>query len=400
MLNDAKIKAAKATGKRYELVDGAGLYLEVTATGGKIWRYRYRLMGQREKVRIGAYPAVPLTEARTRRAELEAMVVRGKSPVRETAREKQLASQAGTVGELVVLYQADLAKRTKDGGGNMAWQFTAYITPRLGRYPLADITATDILNFLDDIKKDAPASAMAIHGTVRRMFDFAIGRQLMRTNPGSAIPLRVIGEKKARTRALSPDEIGILLRSLDSAKGEVTTLQAFPLLLLTMVRRNELLESTWNEFDLDGATWSIAGERTKNGNAHVVPLSAQAVAILRKLKRTYGGVGLVLPGRTPSKCLSTGTLHESMTRNSNFGIARFTPHDFRRTASTLLHEQGWNTDVIEKALNHTMVGVRGIYNRAEYLDKRREMLQAWADYLDALKTGAKVVPIGKSKTAA
>jgi hypothetical protein len=218
LLNDAKIKAAKATGKRYELVDGAGLYLEVTATGGKIWRYRYRLMGQREKVKIGAYPAVPLTEARARRAELEAMVVRGKSPVRETAREKQLASQAGTVGELVVQYQADLAKRTKDGGDKMAWQFTAYITPKIGRYPLADITATDILNFLDAIKKEAPASAMAIHGTVRRMFDFAIGRQLMRTNPGSAIPLRVIGEKKARTRALSPEEIGILLRSLDSCR--------------------------------------------------------------------------------------------------------------------------------------------------------------------------------------
>jgi integrase len=399
MLNDAKIKAAKATGKRYELVDGAGLYLEVTATGAKIWRYRYRLMGQREKVKIGAYPAVPLTEARARRAELEAMVVRGKSPVREMAREKQLAGQAGTVEELVVLYQADLAKRTKDGGDNMAWHFTAYITPKIGRYPLADITPTDILSFLDGIKKEAPASAVAIHGTTRRMFDFAIGRQLMISNPAAAIPLRVIGEKKARTRALSTTEIGTLLRGLDGARGEPATLLTFPLLLLTMVRREELLGATWGEFDIDEALWTIPGERTKNGKAHVVPLSPQVVAILMELKRIYGGIGLILPGRAPGKGLSTGTLHESMTRNGNFGIERFTPHDFRRTASTILHEQGWNTDVIEKALNHTMKGVRGVYNKAEYLPQRREMLQAWADYLDALKTGAKVVPIGSGKAA-
>lgn len=181
--------------------------------------------------------------------------------------------------------------------------------------------------------------------------------------------------------------------------SEPTTLQSFRLLLLTMVRRNELLESTWEEFNLDDALWTIPGERTKNGKAHVVPLSRQAVAALHELKETYGGIGLVLPGRTPGKGLSTGALHEAMTRNGSFGIARFTPHDFRRTASTILHEQGWNTDVIEKALNRTMKGVRGVYNKAEYLDQRREMLQAWANYLDALKQGAKVVPIGKGKAA-
>lgn len=399
MLNDTQIKALKATGKRYEKAFKGGLYLEVTATGAKIWRYRYRLLGQREKVRIGPYPAVSLKEANARHLELASMVARGKSPAREIERANQQAGQAGTVKELVDLYQADLAKRAKDKGEGMAWHFTAYITPKLGRYPLADITPTDILSFLDGIKKEAPASAMAIHGTARRMFDFAIGRQLMLSNPAAAIPLRVIGEKKARTRALSTGEIGTLLRSLDGARGEPVTIAAFPLLLLTMVRREELLGATWGEFDMSEALWTIPGERTKNGKAHVVPLSHQAVAILKDLKRIYGGIGLVLPGRTPGKGLSTGTLHESMTRNGNFGIERFTPHDFRRTASTILHEQGWNTDVIEKALNHTMKGVRGVYNKAEYLPQRREMLQAWADYLDALKTGATVVPIGQGKAA-
>jgi integrase len=229
------------------------------------------------------------------------------------------------------------------------------------------------------------------------MFDFAIARQVMIINPAAAIPSRAVGEKKARTRALEPREIGQLLRALDGARGEAETINAFRLLLLTMVRREEFLQATWVEFNLDSALWTIPGERTKNGKAHVVPLSSQAVEILLEQKESTGGIGLILPGRTPGKALSTGTLHESMKRNSSFGIAAFTPHDFRRTASTILHEQGWNSDVIEKALNHTMKGVRGIYNKAEYLDQRREMLQAWGNYVMALKDGAKVIPIGASK---
>lgn len=399
--NDAQIRALKATGQRYErTVDGKdGLYLDVTAIGVKVWRYRYRLLGQREKVTIGPYPVITLSEARARHLEMAAMVARGRSPARELERERIQSHQAGTVGELVSLYQKDLASRTKDQGASRAWHFTAYITPKLGRHPLADVTPADILHLLDGIKKTAPASAMAVHGTMKRMFDFAIGRQLMATNPAGAIPPRVVGEKKPRTRALSPGEIGTLLRNIDGAKGEPATVQAFPLLLLTMVRRNELLGSTWEEFDMERATWTIPGGRTKNGKTHIVPLSTQALALLKTMKQTYTGVGLVLPGIKPKQGLSTGTLHGCMERNSNFGIARFTPHDFRRTASTILHEQGWNTDVIEKALNHTMKGVRGVYNKAEYLDQRREMLQAWADYLDTLKAGAKVVSIGKGKAA-
>ena len=144
---------------------------------------------------------------------------------------------------------------------------------------------------------------------------------------------------------------------------------------------------------MEQGLWSIEGERTKNGKPHLVPLSSQALAILRDLHKQSGGIGLVLPGRQPGKGISTGTLHESIKRNNCHGIAPFTPHDFRRTASTMLHEQGWNTDVIEKAMNHTMQGVRGVYNRAEYLEQRSEMLQAWANYLDKLKAGAEVIQL-------
>lgn len=405
MLTDAKIKAAKATGKRYEIVVGDGLYLDVTAAGVKTWRYRYRILGQREKVTIGQYPAVRLAEARARHLEMAAMVARDRSPARELAQERQQTKQAGTVAELSTLYRADLAKRSKNGGEGVAWQFTAHIEPKLGRLRLADVTPQDVLHFLDGIKKGkkkaAPVSAITVHGTLRRMFNFAVGRQLIATNPAAAIPARVIGEKRPRDRNLSPDEIGTLLRALSEAKGEPTTLLSFQILLLTMVRRSELLEAPWDEFDLDGALWTIPESRTKNGKAHLVPLSRQVVALLESIGKTTGRIGLVLPGRNPKKPISTGTLHECMKRNEGFGIVPFTPHDFRRTASTILHEQGWNSDVIEKALNHTMKGVRGVYNKAEYIDQRREMLQVWADYLDALKSGAKVTPIGaRKKTAA
>lgn len=405
MLTDAKIKAAKATGRRYELVDGDGLYLDVTAAGVKTWRYRYRILGQREKITIGQYPAVGLAEARARHLEMAAMVARDRSPARELAQERQQTKQAGTVAELSTLYRADLAKRSKNSGEGVAWQFTAHIEPKLGRLRLADVTPQDVLNFLDGIKKGkkkaAPISAIAVHGTLRRMFDFAVGRQLISSNPAAAIPARVVGEKRPRDRKLSPDEIGTFLRALDEAKGNSTTLLSFQILLLTMVRRSELLEAPWEEFDLDAALWTIPESRTKNGKPHLVPLSRQVVALLESIGKTTGRIGIVLPGQNPKRPISTGTLHECMKRNKNFGIARFTPHDFRRTASTILHEQGWNSDAIEKALNHTMKGVRGVYNKAEYIDQRREMLQAWADYLDALKSGAKVMPIGaRKKTAA
>lgn len=399
MLNDLQIKALKATGKRYEVAFSNGLYLDVTPTGSKIWRYRYRLHGQREKVTIGPYPGVGLKDANAKYLELAAMVAKGKSPAREQEREKQRANEARTIEDLTTLYRADLTQRSKYTDAGRGWIFDAYIIPKLGRYPLADITPTDVLRVLDGIRETAPASAIAVHGTLKRMFDFAIARQAMLINPAAAIPARAIGEKRSRSRALSPQEIGVLLRNLDSAKGEPETLNAFRLLLLTMVRREELLQATWDEFNLDSALWTIPGERTKNGKAHVVPLSSQALEILQEQKESTGGVGLVLPGRTSGRPLSTGTLHESMKRNSSFGIAAFTPHDFRRTASTILHEQGWNSDVIEKALNHTMKGVRGIYNKAEYLEQRRQMLQAWGSYVMALNDGAKVVPIGAAKSA-
>ncbi len=399
MLNDLQIKALKATGKRYEITFGNGLYLDITPTGSKIWRFRYRLHGQREKVTIGPYPAIGLKDANSKYLELAAMVAKGKSPAREQEREKQRTEEARTIEELAKLYRADLSQRSKNTDAGRGWIFDAYIIPKIGRYPLADITPTDVLRLLDGVRTTAPASAIAVHGTLKRMFDFAIGRQAMLINPAAAIPSRAVGEKKARTRALDPREIGILLRALDNAKGEAETINAFRLLLLTMVRREEMLQATWGEFNLDTALWTIPSERTKNGKAHVVPLPSQAVEILQERKQSNGGVGLVLPGRTSGKSLSTGTLHESMKRNNSFGIAAFTPHDFRRTASTILHEQGWNSDVIEKALNHTMRGVRGIYNKAEYLDQRREMLQSWGDYVMALKGGATIVPIGVAKSA-
>lgn len=399
MLNDLQIKALKATGKRYEVTFGGGLYLDITPTGSKIWRYRYRLHSQREKVTIGPYPAIGLKDANAKYLELAAMVAKGKSPSREQEREKQRTDEARSIEELATLYRADLSQRSKNTDAGRGWIFDAYIIPKIGRYPLADIAPTDILRLLDGIRATAPASAIAVHGTLKRMFDFAIGRQVMLINPAAAIPSRAVGEKKARTRALAPQEIGQLLRSLDGAKGEAETINSFRLLLLTMVRREELLQATWGEFNLDSALWTIPAERTKNAKAHVVPLSSQAVEILLEQKESTGGVGLILPGRTPGKGLSAGTLHESMKRNNSFGIAAFTPHDFRRTASTILHEQGWNSDAIEKALNHTMKGVRGIYNKAEYLDQRREMLQAWGRYVMALKDGANVVPIGTNAAA-
>lgn len=208
MLNDMQIKALKATGKRYEVSFKDGLYLDVTASGVKTWRYRYRLQGQREKIIIGPYPAIGLKQANAKHLEYAAMVANKASPARELERDKQLAGEARTVEELAKLYRIDLSQRSKNPDGGRGWLFDAYIIPKIGRYPLADIVQTDVLHFLDAIKTNAPASALAVHGTLKRMFDFAIGCELMTVNPAAEIPARAIAENSHAADYYRPRKSG------------------------------------------------------------------------------------------------------------------------------------------------------------------------------------------------
>lgn len=408
-----QIEKAKATGKRCELVDGDGLYLDVTPGSATVWRYRYRLNGRREKITIGAYPKIGLAEARSHRrilagkAELAGKVEGIASPAQEREQKKQTertAKLAGTIKDLGARYLAHLKAEGKKAA-SIDWHVNSYITPELGSIRTPDLTAAQIRKLCDKIKGKAPASAREVLGTIKRMLKFAVSDDLIPTNPAADINPGIYSPKEARERSLSTEELRTFLVACDGDGMSRLVTSALRLIILTLARKNEVVKAPWSEFDLDSAIWELPPERTKNRKPHMVPLSLHAVAILKAIRPDQGDEepianysSWVFPGLA-GKPLCDSTLNEALKSNEWFGLTRFTVHDLRRTASTILHEQGWNTDVIEKALNHTMPGVRGVYNRAEYLDQRREMLQAWADYLDALKQGAKVTSIGRKKSA-
>lgn len=407
-----RLETAKATGKRQELVDGDGLYLDITPGGATVWRYRYRLNGRREKITVGAYPKIGLAEARDHRAILAGRAAKSKhvegvaSPAQAREQEKQagrVAKLAGTVEDLGKRYLAHLRKHGKKAN-SIEWHVNSYIAPELGAIRTPELTADQIRRLCNKIKSKAPASAREVLGTIKRMMKLAIADGLISSNPAADIDPATYAPKESRERSLTIDELRAFLQGCEGGGVSPLVSAALRLILLTMARKNEVIKAPWSEFNLGQAMWELPAERTKNKKPHMVPLSAQAMAILKTIRPELDDEEpitnyskWVFPGLA-GKPLSDSTLNEALKSNRWFDLPHFTVHDLRRTASTILHEQGWNSDVIEKALNHTMPGVRGIYNRAEYLDQRREMLQAWANYLDALKAGAKILPIGKGRT--
>lgn len=276
------------------------------------------------------------------------------------------------------------------------------VYPAIGARKLSEISAPDILNLLDSIKKrGSPQSALRVRGIIKQVYDYAIGRQRATFNPAMQIPSRVVHRPQSRERSLSDAEVRHFLDALGKCGTAEANKLALRLILLTMVRKGELLNTKWVHVDFDRAEWTIP--ETKNGKPHVVYLSKQAIAAFIARKGLAGDAEWVLPS-TQNPCNRTGqaTLNSILYAMEYAALraeqpwTRFTLHDFRRTASTMLHEQGFNSDVIEKVLNHTLRGVRGVYNRAQYAEQRKVMRQHWADHIDSIERGAKVVPIRRT----
>ena len=238
--------------------------------------------------------------------------------------------------------------------------------------------------FLAGCSSGREAAAADLRNLLKRLFDYAVVCGLTGVNPTTALPTRFIRKARARTRALSPDEIGTYLQKLYRSNIRRQFKLALHLVLLTLVRKSEILLAKWSDVNLQKREWKIPAENSKTGRAHIVYLSTQAVSLFEELRNLSGGSQFVLPGRsTIAKPFAKNALNQALA-GINFEIPPFTIHDLRRTGSTLLHEKGFPSDVIEKALNHSIGGVRGVYNRAEYADQRREMLQFWGNFISGL----------------
>ena len=401
-LTDTALKALKPKDKPYTVADERGLYVEVFPTGGIVWRYRYRIGARREKLTLGKYPALTLKNARLKRDEAAQAAAMDKSPAQQKQLAKRAAAEATTVAEFGERFFREMVNKDRADTTIPRRYFDKNIVPAIGAKPVRDVTTEDVRAIIWKKKDEGfDAAAGQVRGVLKRLFDYAMTAGLVSVNPVLALPMRHVHRAKSRDRTLSPDEIRLFLRAAIESNVRRQFKLALHLILLTMVRKSELLLAKWEHVDFEAAEWHIPAEHSKTGKPHIVYLSRQSIDMFRELQALAGGSKLVLPSRSSlEKPFAANALNDAL-KVALIGqdIPAFTIHDLRRTASTLLHENGWPSDVVEKALNHTIGGVRGVYNRAEYEPQRREMLQFWADYIEQLLTTGKVI-LGRFKQVA
>lgn len=403
-LNDKRIKALKPKAKRYLIADGGGLVLEVMTSGSMVWRYRYSLnRKQQPLVTIGDYPAVSLQDARIRGRRYAEIVADGVSPVADAKKDRGATKSLDSVRAFADFwYESEIAIKSLSYRTGTRRALDKDIYPAIGNKALMEVNAGDVLAICDKVKgRGAPQMALFTRNVVKRMYEYAISRQAATINPGQQLVARYIATPQSRTRVLSPDEVGAVIRTVYASDMSRAYKLALHLLVITMVRKSELIESEWSEFDLDEGVWRIPAERMKKDREHWVYLSVQAVSMLRELRTLSHSERFVFPMRRgyEDRPIAKSTLNQAV-RAMGSNVQHFVIHDFRRTASTHLHEMGHSSDAIEKALAHSIKGIKGVYNRAEYADERRKISQLWANFVDAQIAEEKKVVIGNFARAA
>jgi integrase len=390
MLTETTVKNAKPKERPYKLYDERGLYLLVSQDGGRWWRFRYVLGGKEKLLSLGTYPDVTLKRAREKRDEGRRLVADGIDPSAKRRAEK--VAQADTFEAIARewMEKQHFAAATLE---KAEWTFKDLIYPFLGSRPVGSLTPPEILEVLRRLERRGKhETAHRTKQRISQVIRYAIAtgraeRDITADLRGALTPIKT----RNHAAITEPAQVGALLRAIDAYSGQPATEAALKLAPLLFVRPGELRAARWAEFRLDGdePEWRIPAERMKMAEYHVVPLSKQAVAILKDLQSVTGPEGFVFPGvNEPNRPMSETCLTVAL-RRMGYSGEQMTWHGFRAMASTLLNEQGWHPDLIELQLAHRERNkVRAAYNRAQRLEERRKMMQAWADYLDALKSGA------------
>jgi integrase len=390
-LSDTAIRNAKPGSKPLRLFDGGGLYLEVAPSGGKWWRLKYRHSGKEKRLSLGIYPDVSLKTARARRESARQQLAEGEDPslLRQAAKE---AEQKKTINTVQSVSRAWLAHRSS------AWVDRTHkmigaslendVFPKLGERAIDSVQPADIRALVQSIEaRGAGETAARVFQRLRAIFRYAIAHDLVTTDPTYPLkPAEIFKPRKTAHRAaMNESEVPTFLKKLDAYGGDPMTQAALTLLMMTATRPGELRGARWEEFDERTAGWRIPAQRMKMKTEHSVPLSKQALALLKRIRKLSGTSPWLFPSPFyPDKPLSDGTLNSALARLGYKGIA--TAHSFRTLFSTCANEAGWNSDVIEKQLSHEeRNGVRAAYNRAQWLDERAKLMRWWSDRLDALR---------------
>lgn len=392
-LTDTAIKKAKAGDKPVKLSDGKGLYLLVNPVGSKLWRWKYRYLGKEKVMALGAYPDVSLAQARDGMNEARKLLAGGTDPMAQKAAEKitKKAAAENSFQSVALLWWAHWhgAKSPRHADDVMR-RLRADVFPAIGARPVSDIQAHELVAMVQKISKrgalDIAKRALQTSGQV---FRYAVAHGLAPRNPASDIkPSDVLASRKAGNYArIGAKELPELLRRIEGYEGAAVTRLAMKLMALTFVRTSELIGARWAEFDLEAGRWDIPALRMKMKTPHIVPLSTQAVNVLKTLSLISGHSALLFPGeRDHEKSMSNNTILGALDRMGYKG--RMTGHGFRGVASTLLHEMGFDHAHIELQLAHQeRDAVSAAYNHATYLKQRAEMMQQWGDYLENCTSG-------------
>jgi len=385
-LSDAKIRNAKPLSKPYKLADGEGMFLLVHPNGGKYWRLKYRFAGRERILALGVYPDVDLSLARKRRLEAREALADGQDPgvvKRETKRQSLLKGENTFEAIALEWHEKKEHEWTPRYAATIKFRFNRHIFPILGKRPVADITAPELLDVLRVVEKSGAVDlTQRLLQVCGQIFSYAIATGRAERNPVPDLRGALKTPVRKHRAYLNADELPEFLQRLAVFDGGMQTQLALKLMLLTFVRTIELRGAQWKEFDLNKAEWRIPAERMKMRVQHIVPLSRQAVAVLRDLQEITGKWTYAFPNRLKSDTyISENTLLYALYRMGYH--TQTTVHGFRSTASTILNENGFAPDVIERQLAHDERNkVRAAYNHAQYLTERRKMMQWWADYLD------------------
>jgi integrase len=392
-LTDTAIRNAKPKDKPYKVGDSQGLYLLVNPRGSKLWRVKYRMHGVERKLALGAYPAVTLAEARSARDAARRNIAKAVDP-NTAKRQAMIEASVGLANSFAKIAEELIDKRCKEGMAaatvdKQLWLLKV-LGSEFGARPVAEITPQELLHELKkQERRGRLETAKQLRAFASRVFRFAAATARAERDPAQLLQGALVSPVKRHFAAITcPNAFGALLRAIDAYEGDPAVMAALRLTPHLFQRPGELRQMEWMEIDFDKAVWVIPVAKMKMRQPHAVPLSRQAITILRNIHQLTGDGLYVFPSiRTATRPISENTVNAAL-RRMGYAKDQMTAHGFRTTASSLLNESGkWNPDAIERALAHMIAGnVRRIYNQSPYWTERVEMAQWWSNYLDDLKS--------------
>jgi integrase len=404
-LTDIAIRNAKPSSKAFKLYDEKGLFIQVTPNGGKWWRFKYRFDGKEKLLSLGTYPEIKLTDARKRRDEARELIAKEIDPS-QTRKATKAAKEQITKNTFEIIAREWLAtqmtSKAEKTQANILRRFEIYLVPWLGKRPINEISAPDLLDVLKIIQaQNKLETAYRVMKSAGQVFRYAVQhrrlavRDITSDLKGALPPHKV----KHMPSLTEPQEIAELLRALDGFTGTLTVQVALRLAPLVFARPGELRKAKWTDIDLDAGEWRYLVGKTNT--PHIVPLSKQAIELLKTIQPLSGhGLYVFQGGRDAKKTMSEAAVNAALRRLGIDTKEQICGHGFRAMARTILHERlDIDPNIIEHQLAHKVPDALGsAYNRTKFISQRKEMMQTWADYLDELKAGAKIIQMKINKT--